>query len=447
MNRAYRILAALFLALVFHVSIAHGDIFQYVERADPSYTWRVGEQRELPGAIQLVDLDLVSQTWMDIQWKHTVRLLIPEQAPKSCMCALLITGGNPSDQEIMYGTMVTKFTGWPMAVLYNIPNQPLFGGLHEDALISYTFAKALETGNKDWPLLFPMTKAAMRAMDAIQAFGRKGAGVDIQGFMTLGASKRGWTTWFTSVVDPRVKGIAPIVYDNLWLEAQMKHQRRVFGGYSEQIDDYSEKGLPDLLSSSQGKGLGKIVDPFSYRKKMTQPKLMIIGTNDRYWPLDALNLYYNGLPGRDRNYILYCPNEGHGIRNIARMASAIGAFARMLDGRLPFPELTWRCAESKEVIRLDCTSKPVPSSFKVWQAASQGRDFREALWTEAEVEKRGDVFVFERRKPNEGYAALFGEYGFQPEGRSFWLCTSVYVAGPDPKTCEPRILSRPWSPK
>lgn len=116
-------------------------------------------------------------------------------------------------------------------ILHDVPNQPLFGGLREDALISYTFEKFLETEDEERPLLFPMTKAVVRAMDAVEEFARKKLGVRIEGFLSMGTSKRGWTTWLTPVVDKRVRGIIPIVYDNLNLPAQLEHQIEVWGKY------------------------------------------------------------------------------------------------------------------------------------------------------------------------------------------------------------------------
>jgi hypothetical protein len=62
-----------------------------------------------------------------------------------------------------------------VASVQQIPNQPLrFAGesqpRREDALIAYTWDKFLRTGDARWPARLPMTKAVVRAMDAVTAF-------------------------------------------------------------------------------------------------------------------------------------------------------------------------------------------------------------------------------------------------------------------------------------
>ena len=51
----------------------------------------------------------------------------------------------------------------------------------------------------------------MRTMDTITDYLGKKFQQNCNQFIVAGASKRGWTTWLTGAVDPRVIAMAPVV--------------------------------------------------------------------------------------------------------------------------------------------------------------------------------------------------------------------------------------------
>src|SRR5205807_4298343 len=114
------------------------------------------------------------------------------------------------------------------------------------------------------PLLFPMVKSVVRAMDVVQSFSQQEWQVKVQKFVISGASKRGWTTWLTGAIDPRVKAISPFVIDTLNMRKQNVHQREAFGAYSEEIDDYTGRGLVPMPDTPEANRLWNMVDPYFY---------------------------------------------------------------------------------------------------------------------------------------------------------------------------------------
>ena len=322
---------------------------------------------------------MTSQTWKEIEWKHFVYVIKPDKITVPGHALLFISGDGwkeefdkpPADKNKINGIpgevlAVARQAGMPVVAITHVPFQPMFGGLVEDEIISMTFVKFLETKDPTWPLLFPMVKAAIRAMDASQDFAHKTWNLPIEGFSVFGASKRGWTTWLTAASgDPRVKAIMPIVIDTLNMEAQMKHQLESYGEYSEQIKDYTDKGIQGATATEEGKLLNAMVDPFSYRKMLTLPKLIINGTNDPYWTLDSLNIYWKDLEGP--KYIFYAPNGGHGLNpeSIIRLLPTVVSFAKAAAGHLTLPQLDWIIKEKDTGVTLTMTSDIVPAGTRL----------------------------------------------------------------------------------
>jgi PhoPQ-activated pathogenicity-related protein len=416
-------ITALALLLLGGPSSPPRELQDYLRKAEPAYGWR-----RIENVQNLPKLELTSQTWQGIPWKHEIIYAAPAKPIAKGTAVLFVTGGKPGVDDLLLLKTVVDQAGLPTAVLFDIPNQPLWG-FSEDDLIAHTFEKYLETGDPTWPLLFPMVKSTLKAMDAIVAFTATSSN-PIKSFVVTGASKRGWTTWLVGASgDKRVKGIAPLVIDNLNVAAQMKHQIDSWGKYSEQIEEYTKRGLQAKLDTPEGRKLAAMVDPYSYRSRVTMPTLIVNGANDRYWTVDALSLYWNDL--KQPKSAIVVPNAGHDLGDLQWAVRGVTAFARACAGAMKMPTLEAKI--EPEAARITKVGAGF-SAMRVWAAESDTRDFRDSKWSVlAEVEVDPPTTKADASRPEVRFApstknrAVFVEAEFRIKDLVFSLTTPVAV--------------------
>jgi PhoPQ-activated pathogenicity-related protein len=275
-----------------------------------------------------------------------------------------------------------------------------------------------------------MVKSAVRALDVLEAYSKQNWGRPVSRFIVAGASKRGWTSWLTAASgDPRVAAIAPVVIDTLNFPAQLKHQVASYGDYSEQIRDYVETGLVHLVDTEQGRRMWAMIDPYNFRDRLTLPKLIVNGTNDPYWTQDALNLYWDQLPGPKS--VLYVPNATHSLReDLLRLVASTTAFCRVIASGGSLPELTWRHAEASGRMQLEVSPDIPARGGRLWFARSQSLDFRQARWAEAPLRLESGKWAGEIDAPPDAFTALFGELEFAVDGRPYTLSTQIRIRKP-----------------
>ena len=405
-------------------------LLRYVATPDPSFAWTKGPvQQSAQGTVS--DLVVTSQTWRGITWRHLVRVFQPKEVAYPGWMALLIAGGSGEPKpgqargDDALGFVFAREMKAPVAVLSQVPNQPLFGGMTEDAIISYTYQQFIRDGDPTWPLLFPMVKSAVRTMDALQAFSRQGGCPPVSKFMVMGASKRGWTTWLTSVVDKqRVKAIAPMVIDTLNFPAQFRRAVELWGHYSEQVTDYSDKGLTEVFDQPRGRTVWASVDPYTFRQQLVLPKLLVLGANDPYWPTDALNLYWDGLLAP--KYVLYAPNSGHGLDDRERVISTICAFFRTVAGGKRMPAMSWERQVSGDQVTLTIKA-PAAKGARAWVIKSDDLDFRPDKWESVPMTGSAGTFRVTLARPAGQNLAAYGEADFAADGKPYTLSTQNVI--------------------
>jgi PhoPQ-activated pathogenicity-related protein len=419
---------ACLLAVLCAAQLRAADALEaYLARPDDSFKWEIAS-RKMVGEFGVAQVLMTSQTWRSNAWKHDLQIAVPPTVRHPDTAFLLISGDGTGNSYRELLSLLAESAGATVAIITRIPNQPLYDGRREDALIAYTFDKYLRTGDETWPLLFPMVKSAVRGMDTVQAVAKQEKGYDIKKFVIAGASKRGWTTWLTGAMDKRVVAIAPMVIDMLNMKAQTDWAQKVYGKQSEQISDYTQIGLIEHMDDPPMRKLRGWVDPYSYRERYRNiPKLILLGTNDPYWTVDSLRHYWSDLPGE--KFIFQTPNAGHNLGGGKQASQTLAAFFQMVADQEERPAFDWKFDNGPKP-RLHMKVNRPAASIRLWTADSADRDFRNDKWTSRELEIKPGSSIADTaiELPASGYRAVMGEVVLKTAaGREYKLSTQVQV--------------------
>ena len=407
----------------------------YLSNGDSNYTWELKDSANI-GSAKAYQVVLTSQKWRGIMWRHQLTIIVPSSVQYDG-ALLFITGGSNKDEQPNWSK---EDKLWPIlnaiasknkavvALIKQVPNQPLYDGKTEDELITHTLNEFRKDKDYTWPLLFPMVKSAVRGMDAVQEFVAKKTKHSVSNFVLAGASKRGWTTWLSSAIDDkRVKAIGPMVIDMLNMPKTLSYQFETYGEYSDQIEDYVKIGIPQSTSSPDGKAITAMIDPYSYKEKLTVPKMIFVGTNDPYWTADAIKHYFDQIPGK--NLIHYVPNAGHDLAGGKQALEGLSAFFGLTLQNKEYPVSTWAVNKTTEGFELAVQANPNDLvEAAIWATTSADRDFRNNLWLTRRVKYEGSTVKYTIPFVKKGYQAFYMDLKYKdPNGGTYTVSTRLFT--------------------
>ena len=434
----------------------------YVETVDPVFDYDRVHVIEGDGYTAHV-LRMTSQRWLDSSlvqdpvWWHYVQVVVPEGATGAT--GLLYIGGGSREAErpqqpdglLLQSALATQTI---TAGIHNVPNQPLqfagddYGPRYEDEIIAYGWRRFLEGGARDedarWLARLPMTTAAVRAMDAVTAFTRAEVGRPVERFVVAGGSKRGWTTWTTAATDERVVAIAPFVIDLLNVVPSFQHHWRAYGFWAPAVGDYEREGIMEWQGSREYRRLLELVEPYSYRRQLTMPKLLINASGDQFFLPDSWQFYYEDLPGE--KHLRYVPNTGHSLNETDALETFIAFYHGIVNGQ-PRPAFDWQVEDGALLIETDPAFPP--ARITLWQATNPDtRDFRistidkgyEASAVPLAEDGRYRISV---PAPGQGWRAFFVELTFDTGAPLPFKSTTGVVVTPDRYPHPPFVSESP----
>ncbi len=446
--------------------VAEGEIVEtaldrYIAKPDTSYAYSLADTIVSPGLTTYI-IDMTSQTWRSAAevdqpvWRHWVQIIVPDNAV-SDTAVLVIDGGSINDsaptQPDPLAEIFARQTNQVTINLPNVPSQPLVFAdegfeRREDEIIAYSYDKFLDGGDEEWPVLLPMVKSAVRAMDTAQEFVADTISLNINDFVVTGASKRGWTTWLTAAADPRVSAIVPAVIDVLNMEVSMENHRQnyvgvtngIIGGYSEQVRDYTDLNIFGRFGTARADELLTIVDPYSYLDRLSMPKYLLNSAGDQFFTPDSSQFYFHDLTGP--SYLRYVPNTGHGLNTDAFVDAA--TFIQSLEDGAALPEFGWTVEGAGEnIIRVNTVDAPV--EVNLWQSTNpDSLDFRQGYVSNSYTSTRltdqgGGEYLGTVPLPQSGGTAFFVELKYDVGGEILTFSTEARIAEPAPSVA-PRLV-------
>ena len=159
------------------------------------------------------------------------------------------------------------------------------------------------------------------------------------------------------------------------------------------------------------------------------PKMILIGTNDPYWPVDAIKHYIDNLQGE--NFVRYVPNAGHDLNGGEEAIQTVSAFFYNTISGQPYSQCAWEVTETEPGIVLNVTgSVNAIQNAYLWMASSQDRDFRDETWNSKILEVTNNTNVnITIDYPGTGFRAFYIdlEYSDDIQG-DYTISTRMFVA-------------------
>jgi PhoPQ-activated pathogenicity-related protein len=190
-----------------------------------------------------------------------------------------------------------------------------------------------------------MTKAGVKALDALESIIPKYTSTPVSGFVIAGESKRGWTTWLVGAVEAikpsnRVIAILPIVLDALNMRAFFHRQFQFYGAWTFALGDYYAANITQAIDEPEFTELLNIIDPFTYRSRLTMPKFAVNAVGDEFQMPDDQRHWVAEMPGEMN--VLMIKNAEHLLStNLPELLQSVASFVEAVVANVSRPKYMW----------------------------------------------------------------------------------------------------------
>jgi PhoPQ-activated pathogenicity-related protein len=158
------------------------------------------------------------------------------------------------------------------------------------------------------------------------------------------------------------------------------------------------------------------------------PKMIFMGTNDPYWPVDAVKNYIDSIPGD--NHICYTPNAAHDLGDKKIAFTSLSALIGSTVTKREIPVCRYSISENNGTATVTIKTTPeLLVDATIWSADSRDQDFRDEKWHSENISTTDKSSVTAQIKiPDAGFRAFYIDLKYKaPYGDDFTQSTRMFV--------------------
>ena len=332
--------------------------------------------------IQELKVNIYSSTWFGQDIYNTMTIYIPEDIPQENWgkAAVLLQGGtvqlDPTLDFIRdFGQNTALSLKIPICLITS-PINPSNYGYASETELAVEFRKIMLLDNNLLrEIAYPLAIKQMRAMTYMTTLDIAKNPIN---FITGGSSKRGLAQWIVASVDNRVIGFLSSAYAAPDLLNYWELVENNWGGESP-LGDAAESR--EWLLTPVGMTYQEYFDPYQFSDTIDVPFILMVGTNDNYYPLEAANSLLLKLDNPKALELV--PNYPHGMGSIKHLQNWRTIIQASLIDR-KFGEIInnyeINATTSKIIINTNITNSEEIKDIKCWFTINEDLDFRSANW-------------------------------------------------------------------
>ena len=162
------------------------------------------------------------------------------------------------------------------------------------------------------------------------------------------------------------------------------------GGWSFALFPYFNEGLTAYFDAPEFEKMAAIIDPLSYKDRLTMPKLVISATGDEFFHPDDSYNWFDQMKGK--TYLRLLPNAEHGMVPPQALSSpsiihSIRGFYMAVQRNYSLPNLHWnRRVDSNGRSSIILTSDEQPILINAWTGDTMNTTRRDWRWAKMKTE-------------------------------------------------------------